>query len=295
MDITIEPGMYVVAVSGGVDSVVLLHALQGRPDVRIVVAHYDHGIRPDSGQDRLHVQGLARRYGLPFVFDEGRLGTKASEAVAREARYAFLHKTRQAVGADAIVTAHHKDDLLETVVINMLRGTGRKGLGGLRSTDIVKRPLLNRTKADLLAYAQKHGLQWREDSTNTDTNYLRNHIRHQVLPRLSENDRQKLHAIAQDTQQLNSEIDNIIAAFLQAHTHGGKLETKTIVMLPHAVAREVMAAWLRMHNIRTFDKKMLERLAHASKIHRVGREVAVNKMTVLRIYDGFLALERMER
>ena len=147
-----EPGKYVVAVSGGVDSVALLHLLLEanderrtmndedspssvlRPPFRFVVAHFDHGIRKDSAEDRKLVQAMAQKIrGLPFVYDEGRLGPRASEATARLARYTFLRRVLQASGARAIVTAHHQDDLLETAIINLLRGTGRKGLTALGS------------------------------------------------------------------------------------------------------------------------------------------------------------------
>ncbi len=295
MNIDLEPGSYIVAVSGGVDSVVLLHVLQAVPNSTFIVAHYDHGIRPDSRIDRLHVQKLARQYGLPFVFDEGHLGNGTSEALAREARYDFLHTARKAAGADAVVTAHHKDDLVETVIVNIIRGTGRLGLGGVKNTDIVKRPFLHVTKADILAHANKHQLQWREDSTNTDTNYLRNHIRHKVIPRLQDDAAHTLHVLATDTQRLNQDIDHALSAYLHAHANKGRLDARSFILLPHAVAREVMAAWLRQHGIRSFDKKMLERLAHAAKIHKVGREVPINKTTVLRIYENYLALEPRER
>ena len=135
--------------------------------MRLTVAHYDHGIRSDSAEDRRLVQALAREYGLPFVYHSGRLGTGASEAVARQARYGFLHAVRRASAAQAVITAHHQDDVLETAILNLLRGTGRRGLGSLKSTDVVKRPLMAVSKNELLRYAEREGLRWREDSTNS--------------------------------------------------------------------------------------------------------------------------------
>jgi tRNA(Ile)-lysidine synthase len=96
MDFDLPTGSYVVAVSGGVDSVALLHMLAGRPGLKLTVAHFDHGIRPDSAEDRRHVQALAKELGLPFVYHVGELGPDASEAHSSgEARYAFLHRVRQ--------------------------------------------------------------------------------------------------------------------------------------------------------------------------------------------------------
>ena len=125
--IPLAPGTYIVAVSGGVDSIVLLDLLANQEKAKLIVAHFDHGIRNDSRDDRMFVQDLAVRYELPFVYDVGNLGQGASEAKAREARYTFLRGVRQAAGARSIITAHHEDDVLETAILNIMRGTGRKG------------------------------------------------------------------------------------------------------------------------------------------------------------------------
>jgi tRNA(Ile)-lysidine synthase len=295
MNLSLKPGRYVVAVSGGVDSMALLHLLKDLPDIHLTVAHFDHGIREDSEQDRLLVQRIAKDYGLPFVYDAANLGSRVSEAKARAARYEFLHKVRKAAKAQAILTAHHKDDALETAIINMVRGTGRKGLVSLRNTDIVKRPLLNYSKDDLLDYAQTHGLEWREDSTNADTAYLRNHIRRKVLGRFSVKDKQKLHDIVGRMEEINNAVDEVILEFLERNAYGNRLRRHEFIQLPHEISMEVMAAWLRANDIRSFDKKMLERLTHGAKIHTVGREIPIDGHAKLRINKDFLALERKER
>jgi tRNA(Ile)-lysidine synthase len=295
MNINLEPGRYVVAVSGGVDSMALLYLLKDLPDVQLVVAHFDHGIRQDSEEDRRLVQKVAKTYKLPFVYGSGNLGSRVSEAEARKARYDFLHKAREASGSKAVITAHHKDDALETAIINLVRGTGRTGLSSLKSTDIVKRPLLVHTKAELLEYAKQHELDWREDSTNANTAYLRNHIRHKVLTRLSPTDKQKLHKILADMRAVNKETDELLKEYLQRHSYEGRLKRHEFILLPHVVALEVMAAWLRANNIRSFDKKMLERLVHASKIYIVGKEIPIGATDKLRIGREFLALKSVER
>lgn len=178
-----SPGSYVVAVSGGVDSMALLHLLRKNPGLDLVVAHFDHGIRDNSSEDRKFVQTFAKANGLKFVYEEGNLGAGASEARARDARYKFLHKTVEDTGSAAIVTAHHQDDVLETAIINLLRGSGRKGLTSLGNRPGIERPLLSVPKRDLVAYAKDQGLRWREDSTNQDLDYLRNYVRHRLLPR----------------------------------------------------------------------------------------------------------------
>src|SRR5438309_11792005 len=99
MELQIMPGKYVLAVSGGVDSMVLLDLLAAQPGIELIVAHFDHGIREDADADRQLVEAAATRYGLPFVAARGQLGAQASEATAREARYRFLQQVRQEQGA----------------------------------------------------------------------------------------------------------------------------------------------------------------------------------------------------
>jgi len=167
---------YIVAVSGGVDSVVLLDMIAAQyPSDQLIVAHFDHGIRETSADDATFVRQLAVKYKLPFETKREELGEDASEELARHHRYAFLRAVAKKHDAK-IMTAHHADDVVETIAINLTRGTGWRGLAVLDSPD-VERPLLHKRKTELIAYANKHNLEWREDVTNTNTKYLRNDIR----------------------------------------------------------------------------------------------------------------------
>lgn len=166
---------YIVAVSGGVDSVVLLHKMVkavGASD--LVVAHFDHGIRGDSGDDARFVEHLAKLYGVEFCTKRKELGANASESLARDHRYSFLREVAKKYKG-AIVTAHHLDDLVETVAINLLRGTGWRGLAVLNSD--VYRPLIEQSKEDIISYALDNNLEWVEDSTNAGDAYFRNRVR----------------------------------------------------------------------------------------------------------------------
>lgn len=287
-----KPGSYVVAVSGGVDSMVLLHRLQAEAGKgwKFTVAHLDHGIREDSVKDRRLVQRTAQQYGLPFVYREACLGPGTSEATARKTRYEFLRKVRNATNARTIITAHHQDDLLETAIINILRGTGRKGLTSLNSHHDIERPLLQLPKNDILTYAKDQRLVWREDSTNQDLNYLRNYIRHKILPRLSAKDRQRLYGHINDLKSINFQIDEALVNQLHFQTAAGTLGRIWFNHLPHNVAREVMAAWLRAHDIRNFDSRMLERLVIAAKTAEPGKVFPIVNERDMKIHTDNLAL-----
>ncbi|HEY5152508.1 MAG TPA: tRNA lysidine(34) synthetase TilS [Candidatus Saccharimonadales bacterium] len=300
MDVVLpKPGGYVVAVSGGVDSMALLHMLQAKSRQedgwKLVVAHLDHGIRPDSADDRRLVQATARDYRLPFVYHEGRLGAGAGEAEARTARYDFLGGVRQASGARAIVTAHHQDDLLETAIINILRGSGRKGLTALSDRPDMARPLLKVPKSELVAYARDQGLRWLEDSTNQDETYLRNYVRRRLLPRFKAADRARLRQIINDLSRTNHELDTLLVNQLHMQTMAGRLDRQWFSHLPHAVAREVMAAWLRAHAAAGFDSKTLERLVVYAKTAAAGKTFPVQAGFNMLVLPDHLALASLER
>ncbi len=295
MNVSLKPGKYVLAVSGGVDSVVLLDILTKLPGVELVVAHYDHGVRTDSNVERQLVSDLARDYGLPYETEEGRLGPRVSEAAARAARYNFLERARTLHGAQAVITAHHQDDLLETMVLNMLRGTGRRGLSSLKSSDEVYRPLLGVPKSELLRYAKEKGLSWREDSTNADAKYLRNYIRQNIMPRFAYEDRQALLDLHQKFMSLNHEINAEVTNWLATHTDGVTLKRHNFIMLPHNAAREIMAGWLLRYTDVQLSKKLLERLVIAAKTGPINSKFDVNQQWWLRVGDVFLALEHRER
>lgn len=297
MEITLSPGKYVVAVSGGVDSVSLLHALRTLPKLELAVAHFDHGIRLGSNADRVFVEALAKKCALPFYYAEGVLGPKASEAAARRARYAFLRKIQAETGAQAIITAHHQDDMLETAVINLLRGTGRKGLSALRRREGVERPLLNLSKAEILDYARANHLAWREDSTNTDETYLRNYVRRRIMPRLDQASRARLLEIIANSAANSDEIDTLLVKYLNESDskEGETLNRQRFAGLSHAMAREVIAAWLRACGLRDFDRKTLDRLVIGAKTARPGSQFDVRRSLKLRVDQDSLALVGLER
>ncbi|MDD4239367.1 MAG: tRNA lysidine(34) synthetase TilS [Desulfotomaculaceae bacterium] len=193
----VEPGSkVVVAVSGGSDSVALLHLLQLLKDdlgLSLHVAHLNHMLRgEESEQDAAFVAELAGRYGLPFTVEavdvhayrhEKKLST---ELAAREVRYRFLSDTARLAGASRVALAHHGDDQAETILINFLRGAGIAGLKGIPPVreGFYIRPLLCLRKAELERYCEAAGLSFRRDSSNLQQVYARNRIRLSLIPML---------------------------------------------------------------------------------------------------------------
>lgn len=199
-----------MAVSGGVDSVVLLDLAHsfGIDKNDMIVAHFDHGIRKESKRDAKFVEDLAGKYNVPFVLKEVKLGKSASEKLARKERYDFLRGISTDDEPKTIVTAHHQDDLVETIVMNILRGTGWRGLTPFWSDDIF-RPMLNMTKADIIRYAIEHGLTWVEDETNYDSKYFRNRIR-SSLSGVSQEQKDNLVKLYEKQKNIRKEIEDIL-------------------------------------------------------------------------------------
>lgn len=205
-EIILPAGNYVVAVSGGVDSVVLLDVLSRLPDVNLIVAHFDHGIRVDSEDDKRFVEQLAGEYGLVVESKRENLGEEASEELARDRRYAFLRSIAEKYQAK-LVTAHHADDVIETIAINLFRGTGWRGLAVLDSDAI--RPMAGVFKSEVLNYAKQHQLSWHEDSTNSSDKYLRNRIRER-LRFYGDDDKLQLLALWRQQKYLKQQIDDVV-------------------------------------------------------------------------------------
>ena len=284
MEVNIPPGKYVLAVSGGVDSMALLDLLVKQAksltsSVELVVAHFNHGIRSDSSSDEKLVVTTAKKYGLLVKVGYGALGKNASEGEARYARYAFLAKVKKKYRARAIITAHHQDDLIETAFINIIRGTGRQGLSSIHSQKIL-RPLLSYTKEQILKYARKKGLKWHEDRSNKDTQYFRNYIRQQLMPKLGAEKRTAIISNLDKIAKLNAVINKEIATLSQ---NKKVLDRHLFTTLPTSVGNELLADWLRRNNLRYFDQKTINRVSVAIKTAQPGTRHEVNKGRTIRL------------
>lgn len=294
MDINLKKGKYVVAVSGGVDSTVLLDLLT-KTDSKLIVAHFDHVIRKASNKDRAFVEKLAKKYGLKFYFKEGNLGENASEQTARDARYKYLEEIVKKEKADGLITAHHQDDLIETAIINIVRGTGRKGLSSIATNPKVIRPLLYYPKSEITKYANKNKLAWVEDPTNQNDKYLRNYIRHNITPKLDKSTRHKFLEYISKQSELNREIDKELNKYIKSKTKNQKLPRIWLNSLDNKLSREIIAAWLRQNNLAEFDRLTIERLSVDLKTIKPSKSVDIFSGWQVRSTKDDLALEHVER
>lgn len=187
--------MIILAISGGVDSMVMFDLVKHiHPKTHIIVAHFDHSLRgAESDGDRECIANICKNENITFEVEKMDIATLAQtekmsiEMSARKYRYAFLLRVAQQYNAHAILTAHHLDDRIETMLFNLIRGSKLAGITSLAHVSSIEnrtliRPLLDVPKSEIYTYAREHHLEFREDSTNTNTTYLRNHLRQEVLP-----------------------------------------------------------------------------------------------------------------
>ncbi len=235
----------VCAVSGGLDSSVLLNLCRESWGTAedIIVCHLDHQLRHDSGDDLNFVAALALENGCQFHSEQADVAViarerKASvETVGRQIRYQFLQRIKDETGAQAVLTAHTRDDQMETVLLQLIRGTGLWGLRGIaRATiDGIVRPLLETPRSDLERYAESNRLVYRHDSTNDDERYVRNRIRRRLIPILRDlglaNVDHHFSSIADDATSATQLIERYVGERLV------RLDTKSI-MIPCAVLED---------------------------------------------------------
>jgi tRNA(Ile)-lysidine synthetase-like protein len=250
------PQDLLVGVSGGIDSVTLLHALMatGR---RPVVAHFDHVWRAESRADARWVRGLAQKYGLKFVAGKSKPSPapRRREADARAARYAFFAQAARAEKIPDLVLAHNADDQVETFLLQLFRGSGAGGLGmgahSLRDGLHLHRPWLAIWREEILAYARTHRLAWREDATNQDPVHRRNALRHRILPylkkQLSPQLPERLWRAAEIARADGEWLDQLCGPVAP------ELDVRELAASPVARQRRIVRRWLLFHSVPDID------------------------------------------
>ncbi len=252
-----------IAYSGGIDSHVLIHALAELGTVdpwQVYAIHVDHGLHPWSSEWVRHCQRVCADLGIPFVAEKveiDRIAQDGLEAAARKARYACLRRHVRA--GEVLLTAHHQDDQAETVLLQLLRGAGPRGLAGMPavsrfSAGRLARPLLRFTRAALARYAEDHRLRWIEDSSNLDQRLARNFVRNRVLPIVAErwpDAARRLSRSARHAAEAAALLDGIAAEDLQVCRIIGKraLRISRLVHLSDARRKNLVRYWIREHGL----------------------------------------------
>ncbi len=234
------------ALSGGADSVYLLCALLEN-DIPVAAAHFNHGLRGgESDRDESFVKSFCAERGVPCIVGRGDVAAFAAEhgvgteEAARELRYAFLEKTADELGASSIATAHTADDNAETVLLNLTRGAGARGLSGIppRRGRIV-RPVLDVTRAEIERYLSEKGIPHMEDSTNAEDLYARNRIRSKVVPVLRELNPEFSQNALRASMLLRADDDFLTETaqrFIDEHQEDGSLPADALRDLPRPIS-----------------------------------------------------------
>ncbi|WP_303721385.1 tRNA lysidine(34) synthetase TilS [Malonomonas rubra] len=251
-----------VAVSGGVDSVVLLHLLAdsaARFGLQVQVAHLDHQIRSNSHYDADFVRQLSDSLQLPCVVgvvDVPALKRGAGislEMAGRQARRDFLLRTADQVDARMIALAHHRDDQVETFLLRLLRGSGATGLAAMRTLHgRWWRPLLDCSREQIQTYAKTRNLSWVEDASNVDPQFLRNRVRHNLVPQLGEINPQFSGRVSELCRQLQvdedywcQQVEAVFPSLIESAQDGLRLKRQELLGLHEALRVRVLREALR--------------------------------------------------
>lgn len=253
-------GRILCAVSGGADSVCLLHLLRRQAEevgFSLFAAHYDHQLRgEESTRDASFVENLCREWQIPLTLGRGDVAEEARrrraglEETAREMRYAFLEETARTLDCSLIATAHNADDNVETALLHLIRGAGLQGLSGMAPRrGFLIRPLLSTGRAEIVEYLRQENLPYVEDSSNQDITFTRNHIRHEVLPLLHQINPQFSQRMGQTLRSLRADHDFLTAQAAQVAQNARwaeddlVIEARHIAQAPDAIAPRAVR-WL---------------------------------------------------
>ena len=253
---------YLVGVSGGRDSVVLLHWLLAQGYRRLIVCHFEHGLRGRTGKaDARFVARLAEKHGLPFEMEAADIREIAHEkkqsieTAARNERLAFFARVARRRRCPTIFLGHHADDQVETFLLNLFRGAGGRGLGAMRSRSKhgaleIVRPLLGATRSEIDRYVQAHRLKFREDATNEELDARRNRMRHKIIPWLEKQLGRNIRTtIWRAATVLGEEEDFLETLMPVGLTKSKELEVAQLRLLAPALQRRAIRRWLRERGV----------------------------------------------
>ena len=285
----VVPGDHVIcAVSGGADSVALLfgmYLLREKLGITLSAAHFNHHLRgEESNRDENFVRAFCDRYDIPLAVGSAQVvpGKKGLEAAAREARYAFF-----ATLEGKIATAHTADDNAETVLMHLVRGTGLRGLGGISPINgNIIRPMLTVTRQEVLAFLEEYCLTYVEDSSNAGDDFLRNRLRHRVMPLLKEENPRLAENVSQMAMGLRQDADVLESA--------DTLPTVTqLQAMPSALRSRAVSRFLKENGVSEPERSHI--CAVEALIFSEKPSAMINLpggVTIAREYDRLVVLER---
>lgn len=250
-------GNYLVGLSGGADSVALLLMLL--PDIRenriqVEAVHVNHGLRgAESDEDERFAAALCEREGILFRSFHPALDGRKDEATARAARMGCFRRALQETGARAVLLAHHADDQAETFLMHLMRGAGPEGLEGMKRVQEsdgmrIIRPMLELRRKEIREALQKDGVNWREDSSNRDTAYLRNRVRLELLPLMEEITEGVTPRICTASRLISEDNDALTAQasdLCRKAAAGDRIAAKPLMEAPNAVLSRTLRMWWR--------------------------------------------------
>ncbi len=286
----------VLAFSGGLDSCVLLHFLQKSvPNDRLLAWHIHHGLLDCADDMACFCQNRAAEYRVNFKISHLNLvGTQSNlESIAREARYSEFENGLN--NSDLLLTAHHADDQVETLLLNLFRGSGSSGLRGIAhekklSRIRVLRPLLQVSKIELYEYAKHHVIEWFEDPSNQNDRFDRNYLRQQIVPKI----RQRWPGLLKSIErvcQIQSETQHILDEVAQAdyrrcHIDSTRLKKEPLVDLSSARQKNLIRYWLRMNQLNSLPTGRLKSLIVQLQAQHQAHPVIQGKGYDIRIYNN---------
>jgi len=287
---------WTLALSGGVDSVVLLDLLlqlRGSLNFSISAIHVNHQISPHAAAWADFCTALCTKHAVPIQVKKVQVARRSKlglEAAARAARYQAFAE----LDTDLLLLAHHLDDQAETLLLNLLRGTGVRGAAGMPAVReegcALARPLIDVPRATLMAYAKQHRLFWIEDESNDDTAFTRNYLRHDVLPLIESRFpayRQTLARAAQHFSEADTLLDDLAALDAVHAVHAEKLNLTALAQFSPARAKNLMRAYLQSQGVPSLDTERLQEWLRQLLTARADSRVALGVAgLMLRRYRG---------
>ena len=224
----------------------------------IIVAHIDHGTRKSSAEDADFVRQKCQELGVKFYETKLELGEGVSEELARKKRYEFL-KTIQEKEGGTLCTAHHLDDVLESIAINLIRGTGWRGLTPFYDDELVRPFIISKMwKCDVLKFAGRHAVHYRQDPTNHETNYLRNRVR-EKMTELDETTRADIIELFEKQNELRRKIEKLVTELAKQTVVGKNFHKKHLFLTAdEKVAIEVLREICLMHSYSLTRKQLVD-------------------------------------